>query len=283
MANRILRGVGRWLAGYLNAELPSYTPLATHTAERLQQTLLPGDILLVEGNRRISAAIKYLTQSTWSHAALYIGSGVVSGQGGDSPLLIEADTEHGVVVAPLSKYDGMHTRICRPVALSDEDRQALIAFAVARIGHQYDLKNIFDLVRYLLPTPPVPTRFRRDLLSMGSGEPTRAICSTLIAQAFQSIGYPILPAVYTRPSRPGDPAHCNTCETEVLRVRHHSLFTPRDFDISPYFAIIKPTIEGGFDYQNVVWGAPCVSNEPPAGPPLASVGNDDAGADQHRA
>ena len=43
----------------------------------------------------------------------------------------------------------------------------------------------------------------------------------------------------------------------MLRVRHHSLFTPRDFDISPYFAIIKPTIDGGFDYQSLIWGAPC--------------------------
>ncbi|TVO68779.1 YiiX/YebB-like N1pC/P60 family cysteine hydrolase [Denitromonas ohlonensis] len=283
MANRILRGIGRLLAGYLNAELPSYTPLATHSAARLQQTLLPGDILLVEGNRRISAAIKFLTQSTWSHAALYIGPGVVTGPDSDPLVLIEADTEHGVVAVSLSKYDGMHTRICRPVGLTDTDRLALIAFAVARIGHQYDLKNIFDLARYLLPTPPVPTRFRRNLLSMGSGEPTRAICSTLIAQAFQSIGYPILPAVYTRPSRPGDPAHCNTCETEVLRARHHSLFTPRDFDISPYFAIIKPTIDGGFDYQSVVWGKPCVSDEPPAEPALATAGNDHASTDQHRA
>lgn len=277
MANRILRGIGRRLAAYLNAELPSYTPLATHTAERLQQTLLPGDILLVEGNRRISAAIKYLTQSTWSHAALYIGPGVVPGPETAPPVLIEADTEHGVVAVPLSKYDGMHTRICRAVGLSIKDRQAVIAYAVASIGHQYDLKNVVDLARYLFPTPPVPTRFRRRLLSLGSGEPTRAICSTLIAQAFQSIGYPILPEIIRRPSRPGDPRHCNTCETEVLHVRHHSLFAPRDFDISPYFAIIKPSIEGGFDYHSLVWGAPAVAQI------SAAAGDDHAGADQHPA
>ncbi|HEY7458830.1 MAG TPA: lipo-like protein, partial [Xanthobacteraceae bacterium] len=32
-----------------------------------------------------------------------------------------------------------------------------------------------------------------------------------------------------------------------------SLFAPRDFDISPYFAIVKPTIEAGFDYRKVGW------------------------------
>ncbi len=36
-------------------------------------TLRKGDVLLVEGTSRFSSAIKYLTQSTWSHAALYIG------------------------------------------------------------------------------------------------------------------------------------------------------------------------------------------------------------------
>ena len=36
-------------------------------------SLKPGDVLLVEGNNHISGVIKYLTQSTWSHAALYVG------------------------------------------------------------------------------------------------------------------------------------------------------------------------------------------------------------------
>ena len=29
--------------------------------------------MLVEGDNRISAIIKYLTQSTWSHSALFVG------------------------------------------------------------------------------------------------------------------------------------------------------------------------------------------------------------------
>lgn len=57
-------------------------------------------------------------------------------------------------------------------------------------GNQYDLRNVIDLARYLLPTPPVPLRFHRLLLALGNGDPIRAICSTLIAQAFQSIAIP---------------------------------------------------------------------------------------------
>jgi len=30
-------------------------------------------VILVEGNERISECIKYLTQSSWSHSALYVG------------------------------------------------------------------------------------------------------------------------------------------------------------------------------------------------------------------
>ena len=40
---------------------------------------------------------------------------------------------------------------------------------------------------------------------------------------------------------------------EILHIRHHSLYTPRDFDVSPFFAIVKPTIETGFDYKQMRW------------------------------
>jgi hypothetical protein len=121
----------------------------------------------------------------------------------------------------------------------------------ASLGRTYDLKNVIDLARYLLPEPPVPRRFRRRMLALGSGDPTRAICSTLIAEAFQAVRYPILPRITT------------TIEREMVRelwhIRHHSLFAPRDFDVSPYFAIVKPTIDAGFDYRSVPWGGTSAS------------------------
>jgi hypothetical protein len=88
------------------------------------------------------------------------------------------------------------------------------------------------------------------LLAFGSGDPTRAICSSLIAQAFQSVRYPILPRI-TREFR-ADPL-ARSQRREILHIRHHSLYAPRDFDLSPYFHIIKPTLEAGFDYRSVVW------------------------------
>jgi hypothetical protein len=40
---------------------------------------------------------------------------------------------------------------------------------------------------------------------------------------------------------------------EILHIRHHSLYTPRDFDVSPFFAVVKPTIETGFNYKSIQW------------------------------
>jgi hypothetical protein len=120
-----------------------------------------------------------------------------------------------------------------------------------RIGLKYDTRNIIDLARYLFPTPPVPVRWRRRMISLGSGEPTRAICSTLLAQAFQSVRYLILPKIEKVEYH--NHATSDFSRNEILRIRHHSLFTPRDFDLSPYFKILKSTIESGFDYKALVW------------------------------
>ena len=212
--------------------------------EDLLSVLQVADVILVEGNQRFSTAVKYLTQSTWSHAAMFVG--------GDTPSIIEADLENGVIAVPLSKYADFNTRICRPVGLDDESREKVVQFMRDSIGMSYDLKNVMDLGRYLLATPPVPSRWRRRMLALGSGDPTRVICSTRIAQAFQHIGYPILPSVETLSEK-----ECERCEEtvrEIYHIRHHSLFTPRDFDVSPYFEIVKPTVERGFDHKQLSWG-----------------------------
>jgi len=256
MFGKILDFFGQRLADYLTRPIPGFRPASTTEFDKLRRAIHTGDVLLVEGDTRVATAIKYLTQSTWSHSALYVGP--IAGRNqpdGEPHVLVEALVEEGVISAPLSKYRDYHTRICRPIGLAEDDRRAVAAFTVERIGYQYDMKNIVDLARYLLPTPPVPSRFRRRMIALGSGEPTQAICSTLIAQAFQSARYPILPRVdYVHD--PDSPVKDPEAQKEILRIRHHSLFAPRDFDISPYFAIVKPTIEAGFDYHEVPWAGP---------------------------
>jgi hypothetical protein len=246
----LLTWLGGRLAKYLSEVRPEGTHLATSPPEKLAGALEPGDVLLIEGNTRVSVAIKYLTQSTWSHSALYVGDALGSSPAGEEPkVLIEADMREGVRGIPLSHFAGLHTRICRPVGLAGDDLKKVIDFAVTRIGEAYDMKNVFDLARYLFPTPPVPARFRRRMIALGSGDPTRAICSTLIAEAFGSVRYPILPEYL--PPKAGE--HADFAQEEILRIRHYSLYVPRDFDISPYFEIVKPTIAHGFDYRKLHW------------------------------
>ena len=258
----------RALTRYLSTVTRVNSTSAPTDPRRLVAALRPADVLLVEGRTRVSSAIKYLTQSTWSHAALYVGAATgATDAAGRSTCFVEADIEHGVRAVAVDEFAGLHCRICRPIGLNEAEIDAVIGYAVDRIGLRYDLKNVVDLARWLLPTPPVPQRWRRRMLALGSGDPTRAICSTLIAQAFQSIRYPILPSIE---SMPNDDPSCVDCVAEILHVRHHSLFVPRDFDVSPYFAIVKPGLDATFDPHRLAWHRSAASNPDP--PVAAAVG-----------
>src|SRR5580700_7105700 len=252
---QVLDVIGRVIARYLERPAQGYEPFTFSDPVALRKSLEPGDVLLVEGNSHISRVIKYLTQSTWSHAALYVGPVVgVDTPDGEPHVLVEAELGEGVVSAALSKYYQYHTRICRPVGLSPEDCETVCSYVIERIGFDYDLRNIIDLMRYLVPLP-VPQRWRRRMIALGSGDPTRIICSALIAQAFEAVRYPILPKVTQIES--------TAVRREILEVRHSSLYAPRDFDISPYFKVVKPTLVEGFNYKCMYWA------DLPAKPPAS--------------
>ena len=127
----VLDTVGQLIASYLQKEVPGYEPFTPSDPEHLRGIIEQGDVLLVEGNNRVSGIIKYLTQSTWSHAALYVGP--IDGAAepnGERHVLIEANIDEGVTSAPLSKYFPYHTRLCRPVGLSFEDRTTVCRYAI---------------------------------------------------------------------------------------------------------------------------------------------------------
>lgn len=247
----MLDRAGRRMARVLVKQVSGYEPYTPSDYDTLWATLQPGDVLLIEGNQFISSTIKYLTNSTWSHAALYVGHVLPRPEdGSERPRLIESVLGQGCIAVPLSRYSSFNTRICRPVGLTEEDRQRVVEFMIGKLGTKYDLKNILDLLRYFFPIP-VPSRFRRRMIALGSGDPTKAICSSLIAQAFQHVKYPILPEITRAPGR----AHAESrySRREIMHIRHHSLFAPRDFDLSPYFEIVKPTVHRGFDYRKLNW------------------------------
>jgi hypothetical protein len=235
--------VGRLIAR-LQKPANDCEPSATDASIALRDTLRPGDVLLVEGKGSISGSIKYLTQSTWSHSALYVGPIEGVSTEGEPHVLIEANIDEGVVSAPLSKYAHCQTRICRPVGLSESDCEKVCRYASERIGLGYDFKNVIDLMRDLLPWP-MARRWRRRGIALGSGDASRIICSSLIAQAFDVVRYPILPKITHIESQTG--------RREIAEIRHSSLYAPRDFDISPYFMVVKPTLVRGFNYKDMHW------------------------------
>jgi hypothetical protein len=266
----MLDGFGRLIARYLEEPVHGYEPFTPSDPHALRQSLEAGDVLLVEGNDHISGLIKYMTQSTWSHSALYVGpiAGRMTDQG-EPHVLVEANVGEGVVSAPLSKYFRFHTRICRPVGLTEADCAAVCAYAIARIGFAYDVKSVIDLMRYLFPLP-VPQRRRRRLIALGSGDPSRLICSTLIVEGFRAVHSPILPKITLTRSR--------QALEQIIEIRHSSLYCPRDFDISPYFNVVKPTIARGFDYKALQWVDTAQIDAAALAPVPEAAAGDDVGA-----
>jgi hypothetical protein len=252
MANALTNWISGRILRYLQHSTGRYAPFFAPDIAVMRDALRPCDVVLVEGNTRLSAIIKHLTQSTWSHAALYIGDACgPSPAGSEARVLLEADAQSGVAAVPLSKYAAFNTRICRPIGLNESDRQRVIDYAVKRLGMQYDSRQVVDLARYLFPYPPVPVALRRRMLAIGSGDPTRAICSTLIGEAFSSIHYPILPEWATIGGK--SYAIAPFVQAESAHIRRHGLFTPRDFDVSPYFKVIKPQFAESFDFHDIEW------------------------------
>ena len=144
--------LGLLLTRFLEKPLSLTPPFEAVDPAMLQATLRPGDVLLVEGSSRISLAIKFLTQSTWSHAALYVGDALKTlGGGYPAGALIEADLQRGVIAVPLAKYATANTRICRPVGLTEQDQQQACRYMVERIGLDYDLKTV-SYTHLTLPT-----------------------------------------------------------------------------------------------------------------------------------
>jgi hypothetical protein len=265
--------------GLLTKPLKSYSLHIPNDIAALRRHVRPGDVLLVEGNERISECIKYLTQSSWSHSAIYIGDAYLKRHpekkaelhkeyGEDAAhLLIEALVDQGVILAPLSKYRNFNLRVCRPFRLSNADATEVIDEALRSVGDTYDVRNVIDLARYFLPVSLVPARFRQKALIFGSGEPTRVICSSLIAGCFARVKFPIIPkyeqnaegepVVVSKPRKLW-PIGSKTTQHQALgrlRMVSPTLVTPRDFDLSPYFEIIKFNIIESmrFDYRKIEW------------------------------
>lgn len=254
--------------------------------ERIRYEVRPCDVLLVEGRSRVSEVIKIITQSSWSHSALYLGrihdiedealrnKALQYFDGSpDTQLLIEGVMGKGIVITPLSYYKEDHIRICRPRGLSPTDAQQVINHSIDWLGSEYHVQQILDLARFMFPWTIMPRKWRSVLFSQNAGDSTRTVCSTMIAEAFHEVEFPILPHVQAHEEK----------GIELIQ-RNPRLFTPRDFDYSPYFEIIKyPFVQ--FDshapYKNLPWNREgAMSND--AGGIVKHEGPDEPDDDKNR-
>ena len=255
----------RTMINWINRQRPTRQfPLSDF--DRLSHELKPCDVLLVEGRSRVSDIIRWLTNSPWTHAALYIGrlydleddelratiASLYSGESQDR-LIVESLLGQGTIVRELSAYDCEHLRLCRPSRLSQTDVTSVIRHAITHVGLDYDVRQILDLARFLFPWFMLPRRWASTLFRHSAGRPEKTVCSTMIAESFGHVSFPILPLV----------KHTEEGEPRFFR-RNPKLCTPSDFDYSPYFEIIKyPFMDFNHEeYQLLPWkGANMLSAE----------------------
>ncbi|MSP53848.1 MAG: hypothetical protein EXR81_06340 [Gammaproteobacteria bacterium] len=235
----------------LNADLFDFT--------RLKDEVEICDVLLVEGRSRVAQIIKVLSQSPWSHSVLNIGhlenikmpeirtfvEKFVQPEDRDKHLILEALFDQGIVLKPIDKYRGEHLRICRPTGLFPGDAQKVLTSSLKNLGKQYNTRQIFDLLRFLLPVTILPRRWLSTLFEYQEGSRTEEICSSMLVDAFNTVGFPVRPIIKMMPDN----------QIELIR-RNPLLYTPSDFDYSPYFNIIKYPIYGSAGkgyYHDLNW------------------------------
>lgn len=257
--------ISRLVTDWLMMDIEPRPQDTLYSYEQTCYHLRPGDVILVDGRTRVSQVIKIITQSRWSHSAIYIGrfSELTESQkqqvrkhyngSEDEPLLIESMMGQGVIITPMNHYRHEEFRLCRPSGLNKKDSAAVIAFCIDHLGLKYDIRQILDLARFLFPWAILPKQWRTSLFVHNAGDPTKASCSRLLAEAFHSVRYPILPDIIV--------SHEN--QIDVVQ-RNTRLFTPSDFDNSPFFEIIKFPVFDLADisfYQRLKWRDDLTSND----------------------
>jgi len=195
----IQKKTARILAERLNRDIPTYHLRVRNNIDNLKRILQCGDILLVEGNKLISRVVMAVTHSTWSHSALYIGNGE----------MIDPLPSTGTVISKVDVLRNLNIRVCRPMDLPEDQRVKVCTFAMSHLGRRYDHLNISNILFSYFRRNRDHTQFLGDISQSSE------VCSGLIAEAYNQIGFTILEGV------------------------NFSQIVPGDFDLSPNFEVVK--------------------------------------------
>jgi len=241
----------------------SYEQRVYNNLKKLYNVIRPGDVVLVEGRSKMSRLINLFTRSHWSHVTMYVGKELISpgykqrdfylkkhGKNANH-MLVEAFSGEGVIAAPLIKYKDYNIRICRPYGIIESDLRHVVEQVISRLGMHYDNQNIVAIALMILQTIWRPKSKHTFRACLGNCNDFQVICSGMIAQAFQNVGYPIVPVLLPRSQK--DALNKNNPYGGDLIMRHYTQITPKDFDLSPNFEVIKYNIIGTaqFDYKSL--------------------------------
>lgn len=195
----IQKRVARILAERLNRDIPNYMIRTRNNMTNLKNVLQCGDVILVEGNKLVSRVIMAVTHSTWSHCAMYVGEGN----------MIDPLPSTGTVISKVDVLKDLNIRVCRPMDLPEEQRVKVCQFALSHLGRRYDHINVSNILFSYF------RRNRDHALFLGDISQSSEVCSGLIAEAYNQIGFTILEGV------------------------NFSQIVPGDFDLSPNFEVVK--------------------------------------------
>ena len=244
--------LAEWFLHQLTRPRREYRRVVFNDPERLKSRIRPGDVVLVDGDQRVSQVVKYLTMSPWSHSALYVGSALLRDPARRAEvrrrfgkearyLIVEALVDRGVVVSPLVKYIDFNIRVCRPHGLTKEQIETVVALRPRpRRVHLRPAQHLrpLPLPAARSPAADAPARGRpalrqreghRDdlLLAAGRGASPR---SASRSSRCTSGARPPCPAARGSASSAGRRA---APASGFLKARHPSLCVPQDFDLSP--------------------------------------------------
>ena len=243
--------------------------------DRLRHLIQPCDVLLLDGCTRLDNRFRALTGSRWTRVGLYLGRlhdirdpslrATVTEYlpcEPDTQLVLISTAERGLTLMPLTSLAGEHLRLCRPRGLSGEDPQAVVRYALSRLGTHRPMAWS-DALALLLPWGWLPRHWRTGFFSRLTGRTLRSLTGSVVGDAFAFIQFPVLPLV-------------KRTERDMTRLyrRHPRIYFAADFDHSPYFDIIKyPFVDHNDDrrIQLLPWkgriGA--LDEDPLSGQPVA--------------
>lgn len=148
--------------------------------DNIRSSLKIGDLMFASGNYLVSRAIKFATNSWWSHVGIVVPIPEI-----DRVLILESVEDQGVRLAPLSKYVSHYSGnkpydgavvLARHTQFEDKKPHQLMQFGADELTKPYDKDEIGKIIARI---------------ALGEGKKKRDkeyICSEIVYECFSRAG-----------------------------------------------------------------------------------------------